>query len=141
MKITIFQNAMRVILALFMILAGIGHLTFNRNEFLAQVPRWLTNNQHVMDFVVIASGLIEVLLGMGILFVYKHRIKLGIALAAFFIIILPGNISQYTNSINAFGLDTDKKRLIRLFFQPILVLWSLYSTGALGYLLNKKIIK
>ena len=132
---------MRVILALFMILAGIGHLTFNRNEFQAQVPRWLTNNQAVIDFVVIASGIIEFVIGIAILFAFKHRIKLGIALAAFFIIIFPGNLSQYTNNINAFGLDTDKKRLIRLFFQPILVLWALYSTGALGYLFNRKITK
>jgi uncharacterized membrane protein len=138
MKNTILKNIMRVILALFMILAGIGHLTFNRNEFQAQVPRWLTNNQVVIDFVVIASGIIEFAIGIAILFVFKHRIKLGIALALFFIIIFPGNLSQYTNNINAFGLDTDKKRFIRLFFQPILVLWALYSTGAISYLFKRK---
>jgi uncharacterized membrane protein len=138
MKNTILQNIMRVILALFMILAGIGHLTFNRNEFQAQVPRWLTNNPAIIDFVVIASGIIEFVIGIAILFVFKHRIKLGIALSLFFIIIFPGNLSQYTNNINAFGLDTDKKRFIRLFFQPILVLWALYSTGAFSYLFKRK---
>jgi len=62
----------------------------------------------------------------------------GILLAIFFVLIFPGNISQYTNGISAFGLDTDEKRLIRLFFQPVLILWALWSTGALRYLIDKQ---
>jgi uncharacterized membrane protein len=53
----------------------------------------------------------------------------GLIVAIFFILIFPGNINQYVNGVDAFGLDTDQKRLIRLFFQPLLVVWALWSTG------------
>lgn len=128
---------MRVILGGFMTLAGIGHLTFQREEFQAQVPRWLPSDPAFMDFVVISSGIVEILFGLAMIFLWRHQIKVGIALAIFYVLIFPGNISQYTNEISAFGLDTDQKRLIRLFFQPVLILWALWSTGALKYLINR----
>ncbi len=125
------QNALRVILGGFMLLAGIGHLTFLRGEFQAQVPRWLPTNEKFMDFVVIASGAVEITFGLAMIFGGKHKVKTGIALAVFFVLIFPGNLSQYTNGIDGFGLDTDGKRLARLFFQPVLILLALWSTGAL----------
>lgn len=136
MKTSIIQNAMRILLGTLMVMAGIGHLTFQRQEFLAQVPTWLPSNPHFMDFVVLASGVVEISLGMALIFLTKHKVKTGLALAVFFVLIFPGNISQYTNGISAFGLDTDEKRLIRLFFQPVLILWALWATGALKRILN-----
>jgi uncharacterized membrane protein len=132
------QTTFRIILGAFMTFAGIGHLTFQREEFVAQVPRWLPSDPAFMDFVVLSSGVVEILLGLAMTLLYRHKVKVGIVLAVFFVLIFPGNISQYTNGIDAFGLDTDQKRLIRLFFQPVLILWALWSTGALGYLLNKR---
>ena len=129
MKTSLFQNSMRILLGAFMLLAGIGHLTFQRTEFLAQVPRWLPDSPQFMDFVVVSSGVVEIMLGLAIIFWTKQRIKVGIALAIFYVLVFPGNISQYTNGIDGFGLDTDQKRLIRLFFQPVLILWALWSTG------------
>lgn len=126
-----FQNVMRIILGAFMVLAGVGHLSFQRREFQAQVPRWLSNNEGFIDFVVIASGVVEILLGLAMIFWVSRKRMVGIVLAIFFILVFPGNISQYTNGIDAFGLDTDNKRLIRLFFQPVLILWALWSTGGL----------
>ena len=79
----------------------------------------------------------EIGLGLAMIFLWKHQIKVGIILAIFYVLIFPGNISQYTNGIDAFGLDTDQKRLIRLFFQPVLILWALWSTGALKHLISK----
>ncbi|SIN84553.1 DoxX family protein [Algoriphagus halophilus] len=137
MKTNLFQKIMRVILGGFMTLAGIGHLTFQRDEFQAQVPRWLPDSPEFMDFVVVSSGVVEIAFGLAMVFLWKHQIKVGIALAIFYVLIFPGNISQYTNEISAFGLDTDQKRLIRLFFQPVLILWALWSTGALKYLINR----
>jgi len=137
MKTSFFQNALRILLGSLMVMAGIGHLTSKREEFLAQVPRWLPNDTAFMDFVVLSSGIVEIALGLAMVFWVKHKIKTGVILAIFYILIFPGNISQYTNGIDAFGLDTDQKRLIRLFFQPVLVLWALWSTGALKYLLNR----
>lgn len=132
------QNLFRVVLGMAMIVAGLGHLRFQRQEFQAQVPRWLTSHPGFMDSVVVASGVVEILLGLFLIVLVKHRIKIGIALAIFFVLVFPGNISQYTNSIDGFGLDTDEKRLGRLFFQPVLILWALWSTGALSYLLSRK---
>lgn len=129
---TTIQNIFRVILGLLMLMAGIGHLTFQRAEFQAQVPNWIPLSK---DVVVILSGVVEILLGASMAFGAKQRINAGLALAAFYILIFPGNIAQYLNHTDAFGLDTDQKRLIRLFFQPVLVLWALWSTGALRYLM------
>ncbi len=137
MKYTTTQSVFRIILGTLMAIAGVGHLTFQRQEFQAQVPRWLPDSAAFMDFVVLASWVTEILLGLAMIFLTKHRIKVGLILALFFVLIFPGNISQYTNGIDAFGLDTDQKRLIRLFFQPVLILWALWSTGALTYLKNR----
>jgi uncharacterized membrane protein len=122
------KNLARIILGLFMILAGLGHLSFQREEFQAQVPNWIPMNQ---DLVVLLSGIVEILLGVTMIFWRKQRIKVGIALAIFYILVFPGNIAQYTEHRNAFGLDTDTKRLARLFFQPVLIIWALWSSGVL----------
>jgi len=131
------QTVFRILLGLLMTLAGVGHLTFQRQEFLAQVPRWLPDNAAFMDFVVLSSGVIEIALGLSMVFLSKQKVKIGILLALFYVLVFPGNISQYTNSIDAFGLDTDQKRLIRLFFQPVLIFWALWSTGAYTFITEK----
>lgn len=138
MKTTLTQTVFRVLLGILMVLPGVGHLTFQRQEFLAQVPRWLPNDPAFMDFVVLASGVVEIALGLAMIFWERRKVQVGIALAIFYVLIFPGNISQYTNGISAFGLDTDTKRLVRLFFQPVLILWALWSTGALHYLMSKR---
>jgi uncharacterized membrane protein len=122
------QNAARVILGAFLTFAGVSHLTFNRSEFLAQVPRWLPVNP---DVTVVLSGIAEISLGLALIFAIKYKRQVGIIAAIFFVMIFPGNIAQYMNKVNAFGLNTDNARLIRLFFQPVLILWALWSTNAL----------
>jgi uncharacterized membrane protein len=131
---TTLQKTARIILGLFMLLAGIGHLTVQRIEFQAQVPTWIPLSK---DLVVILSGIVEILLGLAMIFWRQQRVKVGIALAIFYVLVFPGNIAQYTEHRDAFGLDTDTKRLVRLFFQPVLILWALWSTGALKHLLKK----
>jgi len=121
----------RILLALLMVVTGIGHLTFLRQEFQAQVPRWVPLDT---DMVVVLSGVAEVALGLGLLAWKRYRLHFGIALAVFFVLVFPGNIAQYINRIDAFSLDTDTKRLVRLFFQPVLVVWALWSSGAWKYL-------
>ena len=107
--------------------AGVGHLTTSRTEFQAQVPTLL---EEYADFVVLASGVVEIALGVGLIALWKYRVQLGWVVAAFFVAIFWGNISQYVNGVDAFGLNSDRARLIRLFFQPLLVMWALESTGA-----------
>ena len=134
-KTTKTQNVFRIILGLFMLLAAIGHLSFQRAEFQSQVPDWVPMNK---DLVVILSGIVEGAFGLAMLLYKSKRVWVGIALAVFFILIFPGNIGQYLNKIDAFGLDTASARLTRLFFQPLLVLWALWSTGAISFLRGKK---
>ena len=124
----------RLALGAALVYAGIGHLTFSRIEFQAQVPVWLPLDP---DFVVVASGVVEILLGIGIASAGVLVPWAGLAAALFFIAIFPGNINQYVEGIDAFGLDTDQARFTRLFFQPVLVVWALWSTGAIGYLRRK----
>ena len=131
---TLFQ----LLLGAFLLSAGASHLGSNRTEFLAQVPTWLPLDP---DFVVVASGLVEITLGALLiataLIFKKYRSVVGVLAGVFFILIFPGNINQYINQIDAFGLDTDTKRLIRLFFQPPLVVWALWSSD--GFRLLKKL--
>ena len=128
--ISALKPLLQLLLGTFLTSAGISHLGSNRTEFLAQVPTWLPLNG---DFVVVASGIVEITLGISLItttFILKqYRKQVGITVAIFFILIFPGNINQYVNKIDAFGLDTDQKRLIRLFFQPLLVIWALWAGG------------
>ncbi len=108
--------------------AGTGHLTFARQDFQAQVPAWVPLDP---DVTVVASGVVEVLLGTALVVAPRRwRPLVGGAVAAFLVAVLPGNVSQYVTGTDAFGLDSDAKRLARLPFQPLLVVWALWSTGA-----------
>lgn len=116
----------RSILGGTLVLTGTSHLTFARKEFRAQVPEWIPADE---DVTVLLSGIAEIALGSALVLAgEKHQAAVGKAAAAFFTAIFPGNISQYVNRRDAFGLDTDHKRLLRLFFQPVLVYWALKST-------------
>jgi uncharacterized membrane protein len=122
------QGVVRRLLGAALVLAGIGHLTWQRQEFQAQVPSWLPLDE---DLVVVASGVVELVLGAALVFAgSRHRVALGWVTAGFFVAIFPGNIAQYVEGVDAFGLDSDRARLIRLGFQPVLVAVALWSTGA-----------
>jgi uncharacterized membrane protein len=117
----------QILLGATLIYTGTLHLTTSRMEFQAQVPLWVPFSP---DFVVLASGVVEIALGLALISLQRRR-EAGIATAIFFIAIFPGNISQFVNEIDAFGLDSDRARAIRLLFQPLLVLWALWSTTAM----------
>jgi uncharacterized membrane protein len=117
----------RILLGASLLFTGISHLTWARSDFMAQVPRWLPFDS---DLVVVLSGIAELILGGSLIFLGRYRVAVGWIVAAFFVMIFPGNISQYLERIDAFGLNTDQARATRLLFQPILVIWALWSTGA-----------
>ena len=122
------KNLIRIVLGAFMLLAGIGHLTYARETFQAQVPDWIPISK---DFVVLASGIVEIALGLAMIFLTKQKRKVGMILAIFYVLVFPGNIAQYIEHRDGFGLDTDTKRFVRLLFQPVLIFLSLYSTDVL----------
>ena len=126
------QVALRTLLGAVLTFAGITHLTTQRDEFRAQVPEWVPLGE---DFVVLASGVVEIALGLSLLALLvpklsRHRVAVGLVVGAFFVAIFPGNVGQWREGVDAFGLDSDGERLGRLFFQPVLVAWALWSTGA-----------
>jgi len=129
------QKVFRIILGAFMILAALGHMSFQRKAFQAQVPDWVPVNK---DTTVILSGIAELALGAAMIFWRKQRVTVGITLAVFYLLIFPGNIAQYVDHRDAFGLNTDTARLVRLFFQPVLIGWALWSTGAWKTLMARK---
>ncbi|MDY6811949.1 MAG: hypothetical protein SW127_23560 [Actinomycetota bacterium] len=120
------RRAARLTLGTILTTAGIGHLTFQRKEFQAQVPDFVPLDS---DLTVVGSGVAEIALGTGLIALPKHRRTIGTVAAAFFVAVFPGNIHQYRNKIDAFGLDTDRKRFIRLFGQPALVAAAWHARG------------
>ena len=132
---TTLQNVARGLLGTLMVVAGTGHLTFARQDFQAQVPDFMPLDK---DTVVLLSGVLEIGLGLALLLLKgRNRRHMGIGLAVFYATVFPGNIHQYTHHLSAFGLDTDARRLARLFFQPVLIGTALWSTGALQALKKK----
>jgi len=115
----------RIALGGALLFTGVTHITIARKEFQAQVPEWVPADP---DTVVLASGVAEIGIGAKLILARKHRRLVGNVAALFFTAIFPGNISQYVNKVDGFGLDTDRKRFARLFFQPVLVAAALWST-------------
>ena len=117
----------RLGLGLFLLVAGLGHFV-STGEFLAQVPPWMP----APELVIFVSGVCELVLGSTLIAApRKWRPTLGWATAAFFVVIFPGNLWQFIEGRDAFGLDSDFARLIRMLFQPLLMIWALWATGAL----------
>lgn len=117
----------RVAFGAVLVFAGTTHLTVAREEFQAQVPEWVPVDP---DTTVLLSGVAEISLGAALIALGRFRVPVGLAAAAFFAAIFPGNVSQYVNKRDGFGLDTDAKRLARLPFQPLLIEGVLWATGA-----------
>lgn len=124
---SIIRGIGQVALGAVLLTAGIGHLTKARKEFQAQVPNWVPVDP---DTVVVGSGVVEISLGTAFIATWKQpaRRRLGALAAAFFVAVFPGNIAQLVEHRNAFGLDTDRKRALRLLGQPALVAWALAAT-------------
>ncbi len=127
-KETGLEKTGRLTLGAFLAFAGISHLTFARDDFQAQVPDWVPLDK---DLTVLLSGVAEITLGAALLLLARRRKFVGLVAALFFVAVFPGNISQYTHHRDAFGLDTDTRRFVRLFFQPVLVAWALWISGIL----------
>ncbi len=123
------RRVAQVALGAAMLFAGTGHLTFAREEFQAQVPPWVPLDP---DLVVLASGVVELAVGAALVVTWRQpaRALVGVATALLFVAVFPGNVAQYTEGRDAFGLDTDRARLVRLFFQPVLIVWALWATRA-----------
>jgi uncharacterized membrane protein len=118
------RTLVRILLGAALVFAGVSHLTFARKDFRAQVPEFVPLE---VDTTVVLSGAVEIALGTAIVTAPRHRLMGWIA-AAFFAAVFPGNVSQWRHHRDAFGLDTDRRRLLRLPFQGVLIAAALWST-------------
>lgn len=119
------RTAGRLLLSAFLAFAGVGHFIAH-DAFLAQVPPWMP----APGPVVFVSGVVEIALALSLVGLARHRVVVGWVVAAFFVMVFPGNISQFLTGSDAFGLNSDAARAVRLLFQPVLVVWALWCTGA-----------
>ena len=121
------RTVARYVLGAALFFAGISHLSSARDEFQAQVPAWFPIDA---DLVVLVSGGVEIALGLALIALGRWRSRVGWMVAGFFVLIFPGNIAQWWEGTDAFGLESDTTRFVRLFFQPVLVAWALWCTDA-----------
>ncbi len=121
------RSIARWLLGAALVFAGLSHLFWARDTFRAQVPRWLPLD---VDLVIVASGVVEIGLGAALVLLPRHRVAVGWVVAAFFVAVFPGNVNQLVTHTDAFGLDSDLSRWLRLPFQPLLIAWALWSTDA-----------
>ena len=63
-----------MVLGTFLGTAGVGHLTFARKGFQAQVPGWVPIHK---DDVVLMSGVAEIALGSALVFLPRERRTVG----------------------------------------------------------------
>lgn len=125
------RSVARGALALLLLAAGAGHLTWGRRGYRIVVPGWATRLLHTdKDAIVVASGAVEMVLGVGLIALPAERRRIGAAIAAFFVAVFPGNVHQWRTGRPAPGLNTDRSRFIRLFLQPPLIAWAWWATRA-----------
>lgn len=117
------RAVMRVLVAALLLTSGTLHMV-SPELFNAQVPAFLPFPRAIIYF----SGVIELLLAAGLL-LPRFEQRAAIATALFFIVIFPGNVWQAVAQIDAFGLTTDAARLVRLGFQPVLILAVLFGSN------------
>ena len=129
----VLKTLVRLALAAFMLTAGVGHFR-STDSFMAQVPPFLP----YPELIIYISGVVEIVLAAGLVVAKRHRARVGWTLAAFYVVIFPGNISQYLTGTSAFGLNTDSARATRLLFQPVLIALALWSTGAWAEFIAKR---
>ncbi|MEX2533356.1 MAG: hypothetical protein WD360_05280 [Nitriliruptoraceae bacterium] len=120
-EMTVMRDIVRVVIAALLVTTGTLHLAAP-DVFYAQVPDFLP----FRVAIVYLSGIIEIVLAVGLLWPRFKR-RAAITAALFFVIIFPGNIWQAVAQVDAFGLDTDLRRIVRLAFQPVLILAVLFG--------------
>jgi uncharacterized membrane protein len=127
------QGVARALLAALLVGAGLSHLARGRRGYRMVVPEWATRLLRLdKDAIVVASGVVELLLGGALVVLPGERRRIGAAVAAFFVAVFPGNVHQWRTGRDAPLMRTDRARFVRLLLQPVLVVWALWSTPTRG---------
>jgi uncharacterized membrane protein len=113
-------------LATLLAIAGVAHFVA-LDSFLLLVPSWLP----WPSAIVWVSGAAEIAFAAALLGTPEgeRRRAVGWGLVVFFVVVFLGNLSQALSGVDAFGLDTDAERWVRLTLQPVLIVWAMWVTG------------
>jgi uncharacterized membrane protein len=119
------RTALRFLLALIYLLAGLAHLRVPAG-FVQITPAWVP----VPELVVLLTGLCEIAGAVALAFIPHLRRAAGIALAAYAVFVFPANINHALNDIAIGGVDLSWwYHGPRLLLQPVAVWWALWASG------------
>ena len=126
----VIRSLARWMLASLLVFAGLSHLFWARKGFRIAVPDWVAPDRAGKDAVVLTSGVAEILLGAAAVAARpRERRRVGVAIAAFFVAVFPGNVHHWRSGRSVPFMRTDRARFLRLFLQPVLVAWALWSAA------------
>lgn len=108
-------------MSMFYILAGTSHFIIT-DFYLTVMPPYIPYHK----LMVYASGLVEILLGFGLMSSKTRRLSAW-GIIALLIAVFPANIHAYVNDIDVFGLPR-WVILLRLPFQGVLIYWAYIYT-------------
>ncbi len=119
------RAALRYSLAAIYVIAGVAHIR-SPAGFVQITPDWVPAPQ----FVVLATGLCEIVGAVALAFVPRLRRAAGIGLAAYAVCVFPANINHAINDIAVGGVQMSWwYHGPRLLFQPVAVWWALWVGG------------
>ena len=122
------RTAMRIAMAIFYLAAGLLHVG-TPEKFLPIVPDWVPQP----DLVIVATGVCEIS-GALALMTTRLRKLAGIMLALYAVCVFPANIKHAIDHIDLPGLPSSWwYHAPRLAFQPVLVWWALWCSGAIDW--------
>lgn len=110
-------------MVIFLVFFGLSHF-YKQDELILMLPDFIP----FPEFIIFITGIIEITLAVGLLFPTTRRLS-GILIAVYFIAVLPANIYKAVNTVEISGtLSNDTVAWLRIFFQPIFIVWALYCS-------------
>jgi uncharacterized membrane protein len=118
------RDAARIAAAVAFVFAGVSHF-LTPLQFVQHIPEWLPYRYEQ----VYATGLLEILLGLGLL-TRQFRRPVAVALAIYLVLVFPANVYVAVAGVDVVGLPGGWYPWLRLLFQPVFIWWVLWSTFA-----------
>jgi uncharacterized membrane protein len=110
-------------LAVAMVFAGVSHLLMP-TPFVQHLPEWVPGR----DPLVALTGVLEIALGVALVYSKQRRSLAGLAVAAFLVAVFPANVYVAVAAVDVEGQPGGAYPWIRLPFQALFIAWALWST-------------
>ena len=111
-------------LGIAMVVAGLAHLA-NPTPFEQHLPEWVPG----AGLLVATTGLVEMVLGVGLALARSRRRLFGAATAAYLASIFPANVYVAVAGVEVDGQPGGIYPWLRLPFQVLFITWALWSTA------------